>query len=128
MYNILIIDDDLDILSILTRWLSSNSQWKITACHDPADAIAQLNKIRTRAGLASLDATTLTSSAAINEAIHNERRLELAFEVHRWFDLTRTGTAQAAIGQSFGNEYYLFPVPLSEILVSSGVITQNAGY
>jgi len=92
------------------------------------DAITQLNKIRTRAGLASLDATTLSSSAVINEAIHNERRLELAFEGHRWFDRTRTGSAQAAMGQSFGNEYYLFPIPLSEILVSSGVITQNPGY
>ena len=92
------------------------------------DAITQLNKIRTRAGLASLDATTLSSSVVINEAIHNERRLELAFEGHRWFDLTRTGSAQAAMGQSFGNEYYQFPIPLSEILVSSGVITQNPGY
>ena len=92
------------------------------------EAIAQLNKIRSRAGLASLNATSLSSSSAINEAIHNERRLELAFEGHRWFDLTRTATAQAALGQSFGNEYYLFPVPISEILVSSGVITQNSGY
>lgn len=92
------------------------------------EAIAQLNKIRSRAGLSSLDATSLSSSTAINEAIHKERRLELAFEGHRWFDLTRTATAQAALGQSFGNEYYLFPVPISEILVSSGVITQNSGY
>ena len=91
-------------------------------------AINELNKIRARAGLASLDASTLNSSSAVNEAIHNERRLELAFEGHRWFDLTRTGTAQTVLGQSFGNEYYLFPVPLSEILVSSGVITQNTGY
>ena len=91
-------------------------------------AISELNKIRSRAGLDALDATTLNSSAAVNTAIQNERRLELAFEGHRWFDLTRTGSAQTALGQSFGNEYYLFPVPLSEILVSSGVITQNQGY
>ena len=47
------------------------------------EAIAQLNKIRSRAGLSSLDATSLSSSTAINEAIHKERRLELAFEGHK---------------------------------------------
>ena len=57
-----------------------------------------------------------------------ERRLELAFEGHRWFDLTRTGNAQSELGLSFGDEYYLFPVPISEILVSSGNISQNTGY
>lgn len=91
-------------------------------------AISELNKIRTRAGLDALDAATLSSSTAVNAAIQNERRLELAFEGHRWFDLTRTGSAQAELGTSFSDQYYLFPVPLSEILVSSGVITQNQGY
>lgn len=87
-------------------------------------AITQLNKIRNRAGLAN---TTSTTQAAVTTAIANERRLELAFEGHRWFDLVRTGTAQSVLGFSDAN-YLVFPIPVSEILATRGVITQNAGY
>lgn len=86
-------------------------------------ALSELNKIRSRAGV-----SPLTSTSNLAQAIQDERRLELAFEGHRWFDLTRTGTAQSALGTTFGNEYYLFPIPISEILVSKGIITQNQGY
>ncbi len=92
---------------------------------DTASALTQLNRIRTRAGLADSSAST---QSQVRDAIQKERRLELAFEGHRWFDLTRTGTAQSELGLSFGDEYYLFPVPISEILVSSGNISQNTGY
>jgi hypothetical protein len=87
-------------------------------------ALTQLNKIRSRAGL---DNSTATSKAGVKTAISNERRLELAFEGHRWFDLVRTGTAQSVLGFSDAN-YLLFPIPVSEILATNGVITQNAGY
>lgn len=90
-----------------------------------AGAITELNKIRTRAGL---EGTTASSSAEVGQAIANERRLELAFEGHRWFDLVRTGTVDAEMGESVGANYYLFPLPLTEVLSSGGVITQNAGY
>ena len=58
----------------------------------------------------------------------NERRLELAFEGQRWFDLVRTGTVNQEMGQSIDPRYYLFPIPISEVLASFGVITQNDGY
>lgn len=94
-----------------------------------AEAVLDLlDPIRTRAGLNVLDHTVLNSQALVRQAIQDERRLELAFEGHRWFDLTRTGTAQAEIGETFGNEYYLFPIPVSEVLSSFGEITQNTGY
>lgn len=85
-----------------------------------------LDPIRTRAGLTSLTGT-VTSQADVAQAIANERRLELAFEGHRWFDLVRTGMAQSELGFSDAN-YLVFPIPVSEILVTNGVITQNAGY
>lgn len=61
----------------------------------PADAAVYLNQVRTRAGLA---ATKAASQADMREAIFKERRVELAFENKRWFDLTRTGRVKEIIG------------------------------
>ena len=88
-------------------------------------ALVELNKIRTRAGLAN---STATSQAEVRTAIADERRLELAFEGQRWFDLVRTGTVNAEMGETVDSKYYVFPIPISEVLASFGVITQNAGY
>lgn len=87
-------------------------------------ALIELNKIRSRAGLSNSLAIT---QADVRQAIADERRLELAFEGHRWFDLVRTGTAQSVLGFSDAN-YLLAPIPISEITSSEGVITQNPGY
>ncbi|MEO0898142.1 MAG: RagB/SusD family nutrient uptake outer membrane protein [Bacteroidota bacterium] len=87
-----------------------------------------LDPIRTRAGLAPLDHTVLNTQALVRQAIQDERRLELAFEGQRWFDLVRTGTVDAEMGQTVDSRYYLFPVPVSEVLASSGNISQNPGY
>jgi len=95
---------------------------------DTADNILTLlDPIRTRAGLASLSGTVSTQ-ADVRQAIANERRLELAMEGERWFDLVRTGTVDAEMGQTINSNYYVFPIPNSEILASGGVITQNPGY
>ncbi|QMW00785.1 RagB/SusD family nutrient uptake outer membrane protein [Spirosoma foliorum] len=59
------------------------------------EAAPYLNQVRTRAGLA---ATTASSQADMREAIFKERRVELAFENKRWFDLTRTGRVKEIIG------------------------------
>ncbi|SDS57659.1 Starch-binding associating with outer membrane [Polaribacter sp. KT25b] len=90
-----------------------------------SDAIIQLNKIRNRANLAN---TTATTKATVKVAIANERRLELAFEGHRWFDLVRTNTVSAEMGTTVDSKYYVFPIPTSEIFASDGIITQNTGY
>jgi len=92
---------------------------------DATGALAQLNRIRTRAGLSN---STASSQSEVRTAIANERRLELAFEGQRWFDLVRTGTVSAELGETVDSRYFLFPVPISEILASSGAITQNDGY
>jgi hypothetical protein len=88
-------------------------------------ALTELNKIRTRAGL---DNSTATSQADVRAAIADERRLELALEGHRWFDLVRTGTVDAEMGQTINSQYHIFPIPESEVLASDQVITQNPGY
>jgi hypothetical protein len=88
-------------------------------------ALTQLNKIRTRAGLGD---STASGEAGVRQAIQDERRLELAFEGQRWFDLVRTGTVDAEMGETIDSKYHLFPIPVSEVLSSFGVITQNDGY
>jgi starch-binding outer membrane protein, SusD/RagB family len=67
---------------------SLNEQGKTT------EAATYLNMIRTRAGLANTTATTQTT---MRVAIAQDRRIELAFENKRWFDLVRTGQAVAVI-------------------------------
>ena len=94
---------------------------------DADTVLALLDPIRTRAGLSSL-VGTVSSQADVKRAIANERRLELAFEGHRWFDLVRTGTVDVEMGQTVNSNYHLFPIPISEILATNGVITQNPGY
>ncbi|KQS41415.1 RagB/SusD family nutrient uptake outer membrane protein [Pedobacter sp. Leaf194] len=81
-----------------------------------------LDAVRARVGLASIPATL--------DNVYAERRLELATEGHRFFDLVRTGKAVAVLGsQGFkaGKSEYL-PIPLNEIEVTKGGIKQNPGY
>ncbi|MEP6950186.1 MAG: RagB/SusD family nutrient uptake outer membrane protein [Ginsengibacter sp.] len=57
---------------------------------DITNAASLVNEVRARVGL---PATTAATQADMALAIEKERRLELAFEGHRWFDLLRTGRA-----------------------------------
>ncbi len=95
---------------------------------DANTVLALLDDIRTRAGLMNLDPATINTTALVRQAIADERRLELAFEGLRWFDLVRTGTVDAEMGEAVNSNYYVFPIPNSEVLASGGVITQNPGY
>ncbi|PQA53431.1 RagB/SusD family nutrient uptake outer membrane protein [Siphonobacter curvatus] len=114
------------------------------------EAYGYLNQVRTRAGLKEVSGL---DKAAFKMSVLKERRVELAFENHRWFDLKRTMTPAelAAFMNTYGAkeranptvsrggisftaqdyvysdyEYYL-PIPASEILINSK-LTQNAGY
>lgn len=109
-----------DIILLYAETLNENGA--------PASTVLPLlDDIRTRAGLNSLTGT-VSSQAEVKQAILDERRLELAFEGHRWFDLVRTGTVDAEMGEAVNPNYYVFPIPISEILATDGVITQNPGY
>jgi hypothetical protein len=88
------------------------------------DALADLDAIRTRAGLA---AATAATQSDLLLAIENERRIEFAFEPHRWFDLVRTGRAAAVLGVTDPNKY-VFPIPVIEVGLSNGNLPQNPGY
>ncbi len=93
-----------------------------------------VNQIRDRVDLPPVNAST---QEAMRLAIENERRLELAFEGHRWFDLKRTGRALEVMSDIQGpngminygvNENKLFwPIPQSE-LDNNANLVQNPGY
>ncbi|MBW7674889.1 RagB/SusD family nutrient uptake outer membrane protein [Chryseobacterium chendengshani] len=89
-------------------------------------AIPFLNQVRNRAGLAN---TTAISQSDVRIAIWKERRLELAFEHDRWFDLVRTGqaaSAMAANGKTFiVGKHEVFPIPQSFITEAQGLSSQN---
>jgi hypothetical protein len=104
-------------------------------------ALNNLNLVRARAGL---KATTEANQTALRAIILHERRVELAFENHRWNDLVRTGTAipvMTAYGNkaktiysnlpadafNITNNRLLFPIPQSERGINPD-LTQNPGY
>lgn len=119
---------------------------------DKTTALFYINQIRRRALNTSGDPTIiktvdllkdytlsdLPSDQAFLLAIEKERRLELAFESHRWFDLVRTGRAkdvmiaeQAADGYpvfTWSDNMLFYPIPITVMQSNPGKIIQNKGY
>ena len=96
-----------------------------------AKALVDVNQIRVRAGLAPL--ADGLSQDAMRQAIWKERRVELALEYgDRYFDLVRQGRAGAvlrAAGKNFvDGKNEVLPIPLNQITLSGGKLTQNPGY
>ncbi|WP_420149447.1 RagB/SusD family nutrient uptake outer membrane protein [Spirosoma sp.] len=115
-----------------------------------AEAFGYLNQVRKRAGLKDLAGL---DKAAFKTAVLKERRVELAFENHRWFDLKRTmtpaelatfmnahgtrekakptvdrgGIAFNAQDYVYSDFEYYFPIPAPQILINNK-LTQNPGY
>jgi hypothetical protein len=114
-----------------------------------AAALPFINRVRTRAGLASLQntdagtpATYVANQAAMRDRIMQERRLEFAFEGLRFFDLVRTNRLLPVLNGYFTtyniivngsvlqieNYQKLFPVPQAQIDINPARIGQNEGY
>jgi len=89
------------------------------------DVATPLNAVRIRAGLNS--ATDLTT-----EAVWAERRLELAFEHDRYFDLVRQGRAAQVLNSKgipfVAGKHEVFPIPQEQIDISGGALVQNPNY
>ncbi|MNQ76409.1 SusD family protein [compost metagenome] len=87
-----------------------------------------INVIRTRAGLGN---TTAATQSTLLTAIAKERKLELFGEYgNRWFDLKRTGTADAVLGAlkpTWKTTAQLLPISADQILLNNK-LTQNPGY
>lgn len=92
-------------------------------------AQASLNLVRNRAMLPN---TVAISQSDLRTAIWKERRVELAMEHDRFFDLIRQGRAgvvMRAVGKNFvDGKNEVFPIPQTQIDASGGKLTQNPNY
>ena len=95
----------------------------------PGEALDDLNALRSRAGVLPL-------TSVDRHTIWHERRVELAMEHDRFFDLIRQnevepGIAAAAFakhGKTFEDRNKVFPIPKPQIDLSQGNLVQNTGY
>jgi hypothetical protein len=92
---------------------------------DDAKARSYLNRVRERA-FGDQNHNINASGTALTEAIWEERRLELAMEGHRFFDLVRTGRAPQVIQGFIAGKHEVFPIPQEEVDISE--LPQNPGY
>lgn len=83
-----------------------------------ARALQLLDAVRARVGLSSVPATL--------DNIYNERRLELATEGHRFFDLVRTGRAVANLPGFVAGKNEILPIPLGDM--NNTILVQNPNY
>ena len=110
----------------------------LAALGQTAQAATLVNQVRARVGLTPI-ATSL-SQEQMKEAVLKERRLELAFEGFRWFDLVRNDKAISTMNTlstrdsgrltqtyPFTDNTLRYPVPQTEI-EKNAKLTQNTGY
>ncbi|EHQ27553.1 RagB/SusD family nutrient uptake outer membrane protein [Mucilaginibacter paludis] len=98
-----------------------------SASSNDSKAQLYLNMVRRRAFQVSDASHDVTATgSALYTAILNERRLELAMEGDRFFDLVRTGQAATVLPAFKAGKNELFPIPQQEVNVSG--LTQNPNY
>jgi starch-binding outer membrane protein, SusD/RagB family len=109
-----------DVLLMLAEAMNENGK--------TAQAHSVLNQVRQRAGVPAHDGLT---QAQFGDAIEMERRLELAFEGHRWFDLVRWGRAHQRLRhRGMLPHRVLFPLPNQQVerINNPAIFPQNPGY
>lgn len=120
---------------------------------DESTAKNDIDEVRARVGLGAVGSYTIqvngqTITPTTEQALRHERRVELAMEGHRWFDLVRwqgvdgnglkahmdayktteDPMAQTHIQEFVAGKHELFPIPYDEILLNPAKMEQNPGY
>ena len=123
-----------DVLLLKAEALIMKSSPDLNAAADIID------KVRQRAGLSKLSSSVRGNKDAMEHALLKERRLELAFEGQRWFDLVRLDKVETvmnavfakdpgrkALAYPFDQNSYRLPIPQAAIDKNKNLV-QNAGY
>ncbi len=96
---------------------------------DDATARTYVDIVRTRSNLGSITEVESSQSLDLFAAIKLERRLELAQEGQRFFDLIRWNDAETVLGSAgYTEKNAHYPIPQEEIDNSNGVLIQNPLY
>lgn len=130
-------DDNIQVLRLAEMYLNRAEARVRKTPSDIPGALADLNEIRNRAGMADTTGTGVDTEAEVLEAIELERGIEFIMEGHRWFNLTRTGNALSTltgIDRLNGDPVSLtnpgrqvFPIP-SRDMDSNENMVQNSAY
>ena len=116
-------------------------------------SLQAINLIRARTGVAMPAIAATVTKEELREKIRNERRVELAFEDHRYWDVRRWMIGPETLGatirgvsiaklptgaftytpfdlekRNFSSKMYLYPIPQSEVVKTNGQIQQNPGW
>ena len=121
LYHRSTLDDDVIIFRLAEQYLiraeaRANQQ-------NVSGALSDLNIIRRRANVSEI--VDVASTQELLNLIADERRVELALEPHRWFDLIRTGKAESVLG--IKTYQTLFPIPYNDIQADKDLV-QNDNY
>lgn len=121
LYHRSTLDDDVIIFRLAEQYLiraeaRANQQ-------NVSGALSDLNIIRRRANISEI--VDVASTQELLNLIADERRVELALEPHRWFDLIRTGKAESVLG--IKTYQTLFPIPYNDIQADKDLV-QNDNY
>ena len=121
LYHSSTLDDDVIIFRLAEQYLiraeaRANQQ-------NVSGALSDLNIIRRRANVSEI--VDVASTQELLNLIADERRVELALEPHRWFDLIRTGKAESVLG--IKTYQTLFPIPYNDIQADKDLV-QNDNY
>ncbi|MCB0561368.1 MAG: RagB/SusD family nutrient uptake outer membrane protein, partial [Phaeodactylibacter sp.] len=98
-----------------------------------AEAQAPLEEVRARARAQAADPetalppVTMVNQQEMIEHIRHERRVELGFEMHRFFDLVRWGIADQEIEEFQPGKNEVYPIPQTELDLNPN-LRQNPGY
>lgn len=119
---------------------------------DTGEPFTLINDVRVRANLGPLTTVEVPDQDAMRYALLQERRVELAFENHRWFDLIRSGKAIEILtahgveeranptldppdflpvtSESFqiSEDKLIFPIPINELNKNPNLLPQNGNY
>jgi hypothetical protein len=114
-------DDNLILLRLAEMYLiRAEANARLNA--SDATVLADINVVRNRAGATPV---AVSGQAALLDAVLAERRLELAFEGHRFFDLRRHGKAASKL--QIATDRLVLPIPQAELDVNDN-LEQNSGY